>query len=122
MPPTLELDFEPVEKLAYGAARAGSLPPSQVQWAEDFLKNAEARLLNIYEGARILSQRLYDRDEVADYWRQNAESFGEILEHVRKIQNTLQASQLPEPEGLEKIIQTTTDILAACRGAYELHA
>ena len=98
------------------------MAPSQVKWVEAFLENADARLLNIYDGARIISRQFSDRQQAAQYWKDNAELFSDMLRHLRRIEDKLRASHLAQPEGLAKIIQTATDIVEACRGAHEFHS
>ena len=120
--PTLEPDFEQAEEITREAAQAGSFTPQQAEWMEAFSRNVEGRMLNLYDAARLGAWRIYDRKKVAGYWQEQADWFAKQLSHTRHLEDNLKALGVPEQPALRSAIQTLSDIVEACRGAYELLA
>jgi hypothetical protein len=119
---TLEPDFGQAEEVTLEAARAGSLTPQQAEWIEAFYRNVEGRMLNLYDAARLGAWRIYDRKKVAIYWQEQAEWFAKQLSYTQRLEDNLKVLGIPEQPTLRSAIQTLTDIVEACRGAYELLA
>ncbi|SRR5260370_3867202 len=120
--PTLEPDFEQAEEITLEAARAGSFNPQQAEWIEAFYRNVEGRMLNLYDAARLGAWRIYERRKVAAYWQEQAEWFAKQLSYTQRLEDNLKALGIEEQPALRSAIQTLTDIVEACRGAYELLA
>jgi hypothetical protein len=121
--PTLEPDFEQAEEITLEAARVGgSLMPQQAEWIEAFCRNVEGRMLNLYDAGRLGAWRIYDRKKLAGYWQEQADWFAKELSYTQRLEDNLKALGVPEQPALRSAIQTLTDIVEACRGAYELLA
>lgn len=120
--PTLEPDFAQAEEITREAAQAGSLTPQQAEWIEAFYRNVEGRMLNLYDAARLGAWRIYDRKKVGGYWQEQADWFAKQLFHTQRLEDNLKALGVPEQSALRSAIQTLTDIVEACRAAYELLA
>jgi hypothetical protein len=118
---TLELDFNEANEVVNEAIHGHGI--LQAEWLEAFYQNTEGRLLNIYEAARIGAWRIYDRERLATYWEEQSKWFEGILRNLEITQGSIWAAnaQFKIP-ALESAIQTVTDIIGACRAAYELHA
>src|SRR5260370_41994327 len=122
MPPFLEPDFEQAEAIALDAGQHGSFTPQQSEWIEAFYKNVEDRMLNIYGGARLRAWRINDRQELAEYWREQADWFYQMLARMEEARKTLKGFCLPEPAALRSLIETLTELVEACRSAHQLLA
>jgi len=122
MPPALEPDFEQAEAISVDAGQHGSFTPQQSEWIEAFYKNVEDRMLNIYDGARLRAWRLNDRQELAEYWQEQADWFDKMLARMQAARKTLKGFCVPEPATLRSLIETLTELVAACRGARKLLA
>lgn len=120
--PTAEPDFAQAEEITSEAAKAGSLTPAQAEWIDAFYRNVESRMLNLYDAARLGAWRIYDRKRIADYWQEQTEWFNTQLVHIGRLEENLSALGVPAQPALRSAIQTLTQIVEACRGAYELHA
>ena len=122
MPPFLEPDFEQAEAIAFDAGQRGSFTPQQSEWIEAFYKNVEDRMLNIYGGARLRAWRINDRQELAGYWQEQADWFDQMMARMHEARKTLRGFCVPEPAALRSLIETLSELVAACRGAHELLA
>ena len=122
MPPFLEPDFEQAEAISVDAGQHGSFTPQQSEWIEAFYKNVEDRMLNIYDSARLRAWRINDRQELAEYWQDQADWFDQMLARMQEARKTLKEFCVPEPGTLRAVIETLTELVAACRGAHELLA
>jgi hypothetical protein len=122
MPPFLEPDFEQAEAIALDAGQHGSFTPQQSEWIEAFYKNVEDRMLNIYGGARLRAWRINDRQELAEYWREQADWFYQMLARMEEARKTLKGFCVPEPAALRSLIETLTELVEACRSAHQLLA
>ena len=115
MPPFLEPDFEQAEAVVFDAGQHGSFTPQRSEWIEAFYKNVEDRMLNIYDGARLRAWRINDRQEQADW-------FDQMLARMQEARKTLRGFCVSEPATLRALIETLTELVAACRGAHQLLA
>jgi hypothetical protein len=122
MPPALEPDFEQAEAICVDAGQHGSFTPQQSEWIEAFYKNVENRMLNIYDGARLRAWPINSRPELAAYWQEQADWFDQMLARMREARQTLRGFSVPEPAALRSLIETLTELVAACRGAHQLLA
>ncbi len=119
--PTLELDdFEEADKVVSQAALGKG--GQEDSWLDAFYENAERRLLDMYEHSRIISWRIYDRKEAAEYWREQTESAEKILRNLERSRAKVSKAGLPDIPGMLAAIQTASEIVEACRGSYELFA
>jgi hypothetical protein len=119
---TLEPDFEQAEEIVFEAAQRGSLTPQQAEWIEAFHRNVEGRMLNLYDAARLGAWRIYERKKVAAYWQEQGEWFAKQLSRTQRLEDNLKGLGFEKQPALRSAIQTLTDIVEACRGAYELLA
>lgn len=119
---TLEPDFDQAEEVTLEAARQGSLTPQQAEWIDAFYRNVEGRMVNLYDAARLGAWRIYDRKKVASYWQEHAEWFAVQLSYTQRLEDNLKGLGVEARPALRSAIQTLTDIVEACRGAYELLA
>ena len=117
MPPALEPDFEQAEAICVDAGQHGSFTPQQSEWIEAFYKNVEDRMLNIYDGARLRAWRIDSRQELAAFWQEQAGWFDQMLGRMQEARKTLRGFCVTEPAALRSLIETLTDLVAACRGA-----
>jgi hypothetical protein len=122
MPPILEPDFEQAEAIATEAGQHGSFTPQQSEWIEAFYKYVEDRMLNIYDGARLRAWRINKRQELADYWQEQADWFHQMLARMQAAEKTLKGFCVPEPASLRSLIETLTELVEACRVAHQLLA
>jgi hypothetical protein len=122
MPPALEPDFEQAEAISADAGHNGSFSPQQSEWIEAFYKNVEDRMLNIYDGARLRAWRINSRQEFAEYWQEQADWFDQMRARMQEARKTLKRFCVPEPTALRSLIETLTELVAACRGAHQLLA
>ena len=122
MPPALEPDFEQAQAISVEADQHGSFTPQQSEWIGAFYKNVEDRMLNIYGGARLRAWRINDRQGLADYWQEQADWFDQMLARMQEARKTLKGFCLPEPAALRSLIETLTELVAACRGVHRLLA
>jgi hypothetical protein len=122
MPPALEPDFEQAEAISFDAGQHGSFTPQQSEWIEAFYKNVEDRMLNIYDGARLRAWRINNRQEFAQYWQEQAGWFDQMLARMQEARKTLKGFCVPEPAALRSLIETLTELVAACRAAHQLLA
>jgi hypothetical protein len=122
MPPALEPDFEQAEAISVDAGQRGSFTPQQSEWIGAFYKNVEDRMLNIYGAARLRAWRINNRQELADYWQEQADWFDQMLARMQEARKTLKGFCVPEPAALRSLIETLIELVAACRGAYRLLA
>jgi hypothetical protein len=122
MPPALEPDFEQAEAICVDAGQHGSFTPQQSEWIEAFYKNVEDRMLNIYDGARLRVWSINSRQGLAAFWQEQAGWFDQMLARMQAARKTLRGFCLPEPAALRSLIETLTELVAACRGAQQLLA
>ena len=122
MSPFLEPDFEQAEAISVDAGQHGSFTPQQSEWIEAFYKNVEDRMLNIYDAARLRSWRMNNRQEFAEYWQEQADWFDQMLARMQEARKTLKGFSVPERTALRLLIETLTELVAACRGAHQLLA
>jgi hypothetical protein len=122
MPPFLEPDFEQAEAISVDAGQHGSFTPQQSEWIEAFYKNVDDRMLNIYDGARLRAWRINDRQELAEYWQDQADWFDQMLARMQEARKTLKGFCVPEPAALRSLIETLTELVEACRSAHQLLA
>ena len=122
MPLALEPDFEQAEAISVDAGQRGSFTPQQSEWIEAFYKNVEDRMLNIYGGARLRAWRINNRQEFAAYWQEQADWFDQMLARMREARKTLKGFCVPEPAALRSLIETLIELVAACRGAFQILA
>jgi len=95
---------------------------TQIAWLDAFYQNAERRLLNIYDRARLGAWHIYDREQAAAYWQEQSQWFEDILRNLNQAQEKISMYALPEIPALRSAIQTVTEIVEACRGSHELFA
>jgi hypothetical protein len=119
---SLEPDFQLAEQITSEAAQQGSLTPQQAEWIEAFYRNVENRMLNLYDAARLGAWWIYNRKDIAAYWGEQTEWFNTQLFYTRRLEKKLLAIGVPEQPALRSAVQTLSDIVEACRGAYELLA
>jgi hypothetical protein len=117
---TLEPAYDQAESLTTEAR--GTLSREQSEWVDAFYRNVQNRMLNLYDGARLGAWRIYEREEVAAYWKEHLNWFNQQLEFIRRTKSNIEALRAPVPEALNSAIETLTDIVQACAGHYELHA
>ena len=122
MPPFLEPDFEQAEAVVFDAGQHGSFTPQRSEWIEAFYKNVEDRMFNIYDGARLRAWRINSRQELAAFWQEQAGWFDQMLGRMQEARKTLRGFCVTEPAALRSLIETLTDLVAACRGAQQLLA
>ena len=115
---TLEPAYEEAELIA----TEGELSPEQAEWIDAFYRNVQTRMLNLYDGARLGAWRIYEREKVATYWKEQFDWFNGQLEFTLRTKAKLDAIPFAIPPALSDAIQTLTDIVEACRGAYEFHS
>jgi hypothetical protein len=120
--PTLEPDFAQAESIILDAAPHGQLNEQQAQRIEAFYRNAQSRYLNLYDGARLGAWRIYDREKVAGYWKEQTDWFSAQRQFIENTKAKVSALGIAAPPVLGEAIQTLTEIIEACAGAYELHA
>jgi hypothetical protein len=118
---TLEPDFKQAESIARGA-KDGVLTDEQAQWIDGFYRNVQGRMLNLYDAARLGAWQIYDREQLAAYWKEQAEWFGVQLAHTERLEQHLADLGVPEQKALHDAINSLREIVEACSGAYELHA
>jgi hypothetical protein len=95
---------------------------SNPKWIEAFYKNVEDRMLNIYGGAWLRAWRIDDRQELAEYWQEQADWFDQMLARMEEARKTLKGFCVPEPAALLSLIETLTELVEACRSAHQLLA
>jgi hypothetical protein len=122
MPPALEPDFEQAEAICVDAGQHGSFTPQQSEWIEAFYKNVEDRMLNIYDGARLRAWRINSRQELAAFWQEQAGWFDQMLGRMQEARKKLRGFCVTEPAALRSLIETLSELVAACRGAQQLLA
>jgi hypothetical protein len=120
--PTLELDFTEADEVVNEAANQGGAAETQAAWLNAFYQNAERRLLNLYDRARLGAWRIYDREQVAAYWQEQTKWFENMLRNLERSQEKVSSFGLPEIPALRSASQTVREIVEACRGSYELFA
>lgn len=119
---TLEPAYKEAELIAAEATVQGGLSPEQAEWIDAFYRNVETRMLNFYDAARLNAWRIYEREKVAAYWKEQLYWFSSQLLLTKQLAENLSRIRIPAQSAIEKTIQTLTDIVEACRGAYEFHA
>jgi hypothetical protein len=119
---TLEPAYEEAELLVTEATALGGLSPEAAAWVDAFYRNVETRMLNFYDAARLGAWRIYEREKVAAYWKEQLDWFNGQLLLTQQLARNLSRIRIPAQPAIEQTIQTLTDIVEACRGAYELHA
>ena len=78
-------------------------------------------MLNLYDAARLGAWRIYDREQLAVYWKEQAEWFSVQLAHTERLEHLADLG-VPEQKALHEAINSLREIVEACSGAYELHA
>jgi len=120
--PTLELDFTEADDVVREAAQKRGGGAQEADWLDAFYRNAESRILDIYDRSRIIAWRIYDREEAAAYWREQTEAAEKILENLERARGRVAQALLPEIPAMLAAIKTASEIVEACRGSYELFA
>jgi hypothetical protein len=111
--PTLEADFAEADQVLKEGGQEST-------WLDAFYQNAECRLLNLYDHARLIAWRIYDREEAATYWREQTEASEKILQQLERSRANAFKAGLPEIPSMISAIRTAAEIVQACRGSYEL--
>jgi len=118
---TLEPDFKQAESIAR-CAKDGVLTDEQAQWIDGFYRNVQGRMLNLHDAARLGAWQIYDRGQLAAYWKEEAEWFGVQLARTERLEQHLADLGVPEQKAMHDAINSSREIVEACSGAYELHA
>jgi hypothetical protein len=120
--PILEPDFAAADSITFEAGIQGGFTTAQAEWIEGFYRNVESRMLNLYDGARLRAGRIYDRKKIAGHWQEQAEWFDQMLDSMHRREKDMANLSIAKPESFNSLIETLSDIVAACRAAYEFHA
>jgi hypothetical protein len=116
-------EFRKVERLALSEFKTShELSPESAEWIDAFYRNIQGRILNLYDGARLGARGTYDREELAEYWREKLEWFNEALRAMRETKAKVQRLGAPVPPALTAAIDTVAEIVEACASTYELHS
>jgi hypothetical protein len=117
MPATLE-EFESVISQARAS---GGLSPEQIEVLQVFFSEMGQEATRLYEAAILVSSHMYDRQKIADFWRDQRTWFEAQLAVANRTQNRLtDVGQVPFE--LKSIIRTLEEIVDAAAEHYEFHA
>jgi len=86
--PTLNAAYSEAEAIALEAAALGRLSPEQAEVLRSFFAELEKNALAVYQAARLVASHTYDRQEIAKFWKGEAE----LAAHARKQLNLLKRS------------------------------
>jgi hypothetical protein len=117
---TLEPAYDQAESLTTEAR--GTLSREQSEWVDAFYRNVQSRMLNLYDGARLGAWRIYERERVAAYWKEQLDWFAHQLEFIQRTRSNLDILRAPIPEALIAATETLSDIVEACKCHHEIHA
>jgi hypothetical protein len=120
--PRLEIDYDQAASLTTVAPGQRSLTPEQLEWATAFYGNVKARMLNLYDAARLGTWRLFDRKDLIDYWREQEDWFGGQLRFIRGLEDRLKKEAIDVPPALSETIEALIDIVDLCHGHYKVYA
>jgi len=115
-------EYDQVERIVFSAIEGDQIEPELVEWLDRFYRESEAMALDIYNRARMVGWRMYDRERSATFWKQQVEFSRVQLGTMRRTEGRFLERGIAAPPALASAIQTASDILAACEGAYELFA
>jgi hypothetical protein len=120
--PTFDDIYQQAEALIVEAQfRQGKLSANEAEWIDEFFRNARARMLNLYDLARLGSSRISERKQMSLYWREQAEYFLGQLGLMQRLESKRMATGVPEQPTLKEAIQIINKIVEACRDVYQLH-
>jgi hypothetical protein len=120
--PTLESAYDQAEEIAFSAIEGNQLSPEIAAWADAAYRDLERSALFIYDGIRLVGSRIYEREKAATFWKTQWDWALDRLQKLRQTQQRFIAAGVATPPALVAAMQTTNEIVEACRGAYELVA
>jgi hypothetical protein len=120
--PTLESAYDQAEEIAFSAIEGNQLSPEIAAWADAAYRDLERSALFIYDGIRLVGSRIYEREKAATFWKAQWDWALDRLQKLHQTQQRFIAAGVTIPTALVAAIQTTNEIVEACRGAYELVA
>jgi|SRR5271166_832947 len=120
--PTLDSPYDQTEEIAFSAIEGNQLSPEMAAWADEGYRDLERSALVIYDGIRLAGSRIYEREKAAAFWKTQLEWALSGLQKLRRTEQRFVAAGVATPPALIAAIQTTNEIVEACRGAYELVA
>jgi hypothetical protein len=120
--PTLESAYDQAEEIAFSAIEGNQLSPEIAAWADAAYRDLERSALFIYDGIRLVGSRIYEREKAATFWKTQSEWALGRLQKLRQTEQRFITAGVTAPPALVATIKTTSEIVEACRGAYELVA
>jgi len=121
MPSNVESDFERAETIALEAAETGHLSLEQTEVLRTYFANLEKRVIEAYQADRNVASRIYDREEIAQFWHRQLGWFGAQFEIVERFDRHLRKIGIHDPD-LEPIRQSVNDAYQAASAHYHMHA
>jgi len=121
MPSTIESDFARVESIALSAAESGHVSSEGAEALRTYFTRLEKEVLAAYQADRNVASRIYDREEIAQFWYREMNWFAAQFEIVERFDRHLRKIGIHDPD-LEPIRQNVQDAYLAASNHYHMHA
>jgi hypothetical protein len=116
MPATLE----ELETTIKEVRASGRLDSAGAQSIQEFIGSFERNSRELYDAAIRISAQIYDRKQIAEFWRNQMEITRAQLVYLDHLQRVL-GEVAPEFD-IEPTIETFEQLVEAMRRRYEFHA
>jgi hypothetical protein len=121
------IEQEQIESIVAQAAASGYLQPEKARIMEQFLAQIDDRTRILYVSALTLTGQMYDRQQIAGFWKSQRELFEAQLAIASQLKRKIKPSSgdLPTQQlllTLDSVIATLEDLIGATSEHYEFHA
>ena len=120
------VDQEQIESIVSEATATGRLQPEKARIMQQFLAQINERARVIYDAAMTLSAQMYDRQQIAQFWKGQREIFEAQLAIANGLKRKIRPSGDPRTQELlvvlEDVTTTLEDLVSATSEHYEFHA
>jgi len=113
--------IEEFESIISEARNSGQLGLEQTEFLRSFFADMEHNAFALYEAAILVSSRMYNREKIAQFWKEQGAWFEAQLAIANRTQHRLANVQPPSLD-LNSIITALEEIVDACSEHYEFHA
>lgn len=120
--PALEPGFDQAEAILFSQIEGNQLSPELAAWADVVYRNAEDWARNIYDRAVLVGLWIHDRGENARFWQKQIDWAGVNLEMLHRTESRFIQADIDVPPALSSTIQTTSEILEACKAHQEMRS
>jgi hypothetical protein len=118
---TLVEEVSRAENISRDSVSGTSLTPSVIRELFELFQSINRRLQDLYDGAIRISATKYDRQEIAEIWKDLLKDYKDWIIVIERMRANAKIAGLKNFD-IDSTIMLLHDLIEACQEHYEFHA